>query len=161
VAGHLWVSWDRYHRHIEQLARIVHESGYRFDQAICLARGGLRIGDVFSRVFNVPLLILSVSSYREAGGTQQGHLKMAESISSTVGPPAGRVLLLDDLADSGITLQQVRNHLGAQFPAVTEIRSAVIWYKAHSVVRPDFYLSYLPDSPWIHQPFEVYDGIDI
>ncbi len=157
MAGHLWVGWDEYHRHIEALARIVHDSGYRFDQVLCLARGGLRIGDVFSRLFRTPLHILSVSSYREAAGTQQGALCIAENITSTAGPLAGRILLIDDLVDSGVTLERVRAHLASAFPAVTEVRSAVIWAKACSNSRPDYYVEYLPDSPWIHQPFEVYD----
>jgi hypothetical protein len=42
---------------------------------------------------------------------------------------------------------------------VTEVKSAVIWYKACSSVKPDFYLDYLPSNPWIHQPFEEYDGL--
>jgi len=25
------------------------------------------------------------------------------------------------------------------------------------VIRPDYFVEYLPDSPWIHQPFEMYD----
>ena len=42
---------------------------------------------------------------------------------------------------------------------MTEVKSAVIWYKACSSVEPDFYLDYLPHNPWIHQPFEEYDGL--
>jgi len=156
-SGHLWVSWDEYHHAIESLAKRVHQSGWQFDQALCLARGGLRVGDVFSRLFKVPLAILSTSSYRDGRGTQRGELDIAQSITSTAGPFAGRILLIDDLVDSGITLQQVQQHLKANFPAVTEVRSAVIWYKACSVMRPDYYLEYLPDNPWIHQPFELYD----
>jgi hypoxanthine phosphoribosyltransferase len=159
AAGHLWVDWDAYHRAIEQLAKMVHESGYTFDQALCLARGGLRVGDVLSRLFRVPLAILSTSSYREAAGTQRGELEIAQGVASTAGPLAGRILLIDDLVDSGITLERVQSHLKAHFPAVTEVRSAVIWYKACSVMRPDYYVDYLPDSPWIHQPFEVYDDM--
>lgn len=159
AAGHLWVDWDAYHRAIEQLAKVVHDSGYTFDQALCLARGGLRAGDVFSRLFRVPLAILSTSSYREAAGTQRGELDISASITSTAGPLSGRILLIDDLVDSGVTLQQVQAHLKDRFPAVTEVRSAVIWYKACSVMRPDYFVDYLPDSPWIHQPFEVYDDM--
>ncbi len=159
AAGHLWVDWDAYHRAIEQLAKIVHESGYEFDQALCLARGGLRVGDVFSRLFRVPLAILSTSSYREAVGTVRGELDISNSITSTAGPLAGRILLIDDLVDSGVTLERVQGHLKERFPAVTEVRSAVIWYKACSVMRPDYYVDYLPDSPWIHQPFEIYDDM--
>ncbi|MEI6116019.1 MAG: phosphoribosyltransferase, partial [Burkholderiales bacterium] len=34
---------------------------------------------------------------------------------------------------------------------------AVLWFKAHSVVTPDFYVHRLETNPWIHQPFEQYD----
>ena len=159
MPGHLRVDWNDYHRLIERLARIVRDSGYQFDQILCLARGGLRIGDVFSRLFKVPLAILSTSSYREAAGTQQGELNIAHNMTSTAGPLAGRILLMDDLADSGVTLQAVQSHLKQHFPAVTEVRSAVIWTKTCSVIRPDYCVEYLPDSPWIHQPFEMYDNM--
>ena len=157
--AHLWVSWDEYHRAIESLAIKIHASGWHFDQVLCLARGGLRPGDVFSRLFKVPLAVLSTSSYRHAAGTVQGELEIGNHITSTAGPLAGKILLVDDLVDSGITLQQVQQHLRTHCPLVTEVRSAVIWYKAVSVERPDYYLEYLPDSPWIHQPFETYDTL--
>lgn len=155
----VWVSWDDYRRAIEGLIRLVHESGWKFDQVLCLARGGLRPGDVFSRVFDVPLAILSASSYREEAGTVRGVLDIAKHITVTKGVLEGRVLLLDDLADSGVTLTKVRDHLRDNFPAVTEVRSAVIWVKACSAFQPDYCLQYLPTNPWIHQPFEEYDSM--
>ena len=155
----LWVSWDAYHRAIEALALMVHESGWRFDHVLCLARGGMRPGDIFSRIFDVPLAILSTSSYREEEGTVRGSLDIAKYITMTRGSLSGRVLLVDDLVDSGVTLEQVQSHLKTNFPAVTEVKSAVIWCKACSSVRPDFYLEYLESNPWIHQPFEEYDGL--
>lgn len=156
---HRWISWDEYHRAIESLVSIVHQSGWQFDQALCLARGGLRVGDVFSRLFKVPLAILSTSSYREAAGTRRGELDISNRITSTAGPLAGRILLIDDLVDSGVTLQRVQEHLRIRFGEVTEVRSAVIWYKASSIMRPDYFVEYLPDNPWIHQPFEIYDDM--
>ena len=59
---HLYVSWDEYHMLIERLALKVHASGWQFDQILCLARGGMRPGDVLSRVFDKPLAIMSTSS---------------------------------------------------------------------------------------------------
>lgn len=155
----LWVSWEEYHEAIVGLASMVHESGWHFDQVLCLARGGLRPGDVFSRIFDVPLAILSTSSYREEAGTVQGALDIGKHITMTKGSLAGRVLLIDDLVDSGVTLQRVQSHLKENFSAVTEVRSAVIWCKACSAVRPDYYLQYLSTNPWIHQPFEEFDGL--
>lgn len=155
----LWLSWGQYHRAIETLALRVHESGWKFDQVLCLARGGLRPGDVFSRIFDVPLAILSVSSYREEAGTVQGDLDIAKHITLTKGPLAGKILLVDDLVDSGVTLAKIQDHLKMHFQAVTDVKTAVIWYKACSTVRPDFYLEYLDTNPWIHQPFEEYDNL--
>ena len=156
---HLWVSWSEYHLLIEKLALQVYESGWEFDQILCLARGGLRPGDVLSRIFNVPLAILSTSSYRAEAGTQQGDLDIARHITITNGTLGGRVLVVDDLVDSGVTLQKVVEHLSKHYPSITEIKSAVIWHKACSVVVPDFKITYLQTNPWIHQPFEDYDSI--
>ena len=36
-------------------------------------------------------------------------------------------------------------------------QAAVLWYKACSVAIPDYYVDYLADNPWIHQPFEMYE----
>ena len=47
-----------------------------------------------------------------------------------------------------------------RFPHVVELRTAVLWWKACSVFEPDYYVEYLPESPWIRQPFEVYDDLD-
>ena len=111
----LWVSWDEYNRLIERLALKVYESGWKFDQVLCLARGGVRPGDVFSRIFDVPLAILSTSSYREEAGTVRGDLDIAKYMTMTKGPLAGKILLVDDLADSGVTLDKVTRHLSENF----------------------------------------------
>jgi hypoxanthine phosphoribosyltransferase len=155
----LWVSWDEYHRIIEKLVLNVHASGWQFDQVLCLARGGLRPGDVFSRIFDVPLAILSTSSYREEAGTVRSELDIGKHITMSRGALSGRVLVVDDLVDSGVTLDKVLHHLKENYAPVTEVKSAVIWWKACSSLKPDFYVDYLPTNPWIHQPFEEYDSL--
>jgi hypoxanthine phosphoribosyltransferase len=154
-----WVSWDDYHRLIERLALKVHESGWKFDQILCLARGGMRVGDVLSRIFDVPLGILATSSYREAAGTQQGALDIAQFITITKGTLSGKVLMVDDMVDTGNTFEKVHQHLLRQFVDIAEIRTAVLWFKGHSRVRPDYFVDHLPTNPWIHQPFEDYDSL--
>lgn len=159
----LWISWDSYHTSIERLAWEIHKSGWKFDQILCLARGGMRIGDVFSRLFNVPLAVLSTSSYREENGTLREDLELAKNITYTrlEGGFKGRLLILDDLVDSGVTLFEVKNRVLRDFPSVSEMKTAVIWYKGLSDFVPDYFLEYLPENPWIHQPFEIYDGMKI
>lgn len=161
VASDLWVSWEDYDKAIEALALTVHASGWRFDQVLCLARGGLRPGDVFSRIFRVPLAVLSTSSYRAEDGTVRSHLDIARHITTPVGSLSGKVLLIDDMVDSGITLDGVQRYLRQDFPLVEEVRSAVIWWKSSSIIRPDYHVAYLAGDPWIHQPFEVYDTLSL
>jgi len=57
-----YVSWDEYNRSVEKLCVAVRDSGWEFNQIVCIARGGLRVGDVVSRVFKRPLAILFTSS---------------------------------------------------------------------------------------------------
>ncbi|NLC35415.1 MAG: phosphoribosyltransferase [Alcaligenaceae bacterium] len=154
-----WVSWAGYNELIERLALIVHESGWKFDKILCLARGGVRVGDVLSRIYDVPLGILATSSYREAAGTVQGKMDIAQYITITRGTLDGKVLLVDDMVDTGMTFGRVRDHLLKQFPDIEELRTAVLWWKGHSKVTPDYHVEHLPTNPWIHQPFEDYDSI--
>jgi uncharacterized protein len=155
----LHVSWDRYNTLIERLALGVYESGYEFNQIICIARGGLRVGDVLSRIYERPLAILSTHSYTTEGGTVRGDLVIAEHMTMTAPRLGDRVLLVDDMVDSGHTLDKVHRTLPQRFPHITALKTAVIWWKACSMFEPDYYVEYLPDNPWIHQPFEVYDTL--
>lgn len=156
---HLYVSYDEYHNLTEKLALKVYQSGWEFDTILCLARGGMRPGDILSRIFAKPLAIMSTSSYRAEAGTLQGKLDIARYITTPQGEIAGRVLLVDDLADYGLTLKAVIEALRTNFKPITELRSAVIWTKALSTFSPDYSVEFLPTNPWIHQPFESYDTL--
>lgn len=156
---HLYVSYDEYHGLIEKLALKIHRDNWSFDTILCLARGGLRPGDVLSRIFDRPLAIMSTSSYRAEHGTVRGHLDIARFITTPRGELAGRVLLVDDLADSGVTLHAVVKMLRENYPTITELRTAVLWTKGASSFQPDYFVEALPTNPWIHQPFENYDSM--
>jgi hypoxanthine phosphoribosyltransferase len=100
---------------------------------------------------------MSTSSYRANAGMTQGHLDIAKYITTPQGEIAGRVLLVDDLADSGHTLDAVVRMLRDRYSPITELRTAVIWTKARSTFQADYSVEFLPTDPWIHQPFEGYD----
>jgi uncharacterized protein len=157
----LYISWSDYHHTIEKLAAQIYQSGWEFNQILCLARGGLRIGDTLSRIFDKPLAILATSSYHGPGKQERGSLIVSQHITMTTPTLGSRILLVDDLVDSGVTLQEtipwLKENSGI---SIDDIKTAVLWCKACSVIKPDYYVHYLQDNPWIHQPFEHYENMN-
>lgn len=157
----LHVSWTEYHQKNEQLAAKIYQSGWEFDQIVCLARGGLRVGDILSRIFDRPLAILSTSSYHGAGKTSRNSLIFSRDLTMTTPNLGSRILLVDDLVDSGESLKRTLIWLDRHYGFyVDEVKTAVLWYKACSTIAPDYYVDYLSDNPWIHQPFERYEHMN-
>jgi hypoxanthine phosphoribosyltransferase len=132
---HLYVSYDEYHNLIEKLAIKIHQSGWQFDTILCLARGGMRPGDILSRIFDKPLAIMSTSSYRAEAGTQQGNLDIARFITTPKGEIAGKVLLVDDLADTGHTLIKVIDQLKNNYKPITELRGPKAFLLLRQIIR--------------------------
>ena len=156
----LFVSWEEYHQKTEELAIKVHDDGWEFNQVVCIAKGGMRVGDVFARIFNVPLAILSVESYKGEGvKNKRGAITFSRDLAKTSPNIGSKVLLVDDLADSGITLKKsiewMEHFYG--FYLDEPIRTGVLFYKSVSSFKPKYYVDYLKDSPWIYLPYEKYE----
>ena len=162
----LYISWDEYNKKIEQLAIQIYQDGWKFNQVVCIAKGGLRVGDIFSRLFDAPLAILSVESYSGESNEakdQQGQFTFSRDLAKTTPNLGSRVLLVDDLADTGKTLIKSLKWLELYYGFYLEdkIRTAVLWHKASSSFKPDYCIDYLEGSPWIHMPFEKYEITNI
>ena len=157
----IYISWLEYHKTIEHLAVKIYQSQLEFNQIVCLARGGVRVGDILSRIFKKPLAILATSSYGGMKGQEQGKIKIGKNLTMTTDSLGSHVLLVDDLVDSGISIQKsiawLQDNYGQE---IQEIKTAVLWYKGCSIFEPDYYIDYLPDNPWIHQPFEIYEQMN-
>ena len=107
MADKLIIDWKKYNLIVEKLAIQVYESGYKPDLLIGIARGGLPITDVLSRIFKLKCAYLAVESYSGKGiEDQQGELVFSREMSSTVQDMKGNILLCDDLSDTGVTLNK-------------------------------------------------------
>ena len=164
MADKLIVDWKEYNLIVEKLAVKIHLSGFKPTMLIGIMRGGAPIIDVLSRVFKLKCAYLAVESYSGKGTEdQQGELVFSREISSTVQDMGGRLLLCDDLSDTGVTLQKSINWL-RNYPAIKNIESiktAVLWKKKDSTFEPDYCAQRLDDNPWIVQPFENYEEVRI
>lgn len=155
------ITWSEYHHKIETLAVKIYQSDWQFNQIVCLAKGGLRVGDILCRLYEKPLAILSTASYRGKNNRERGTIKFSKHLS-TIEPLGDRILLVDDLVDSGISLAESLKWLQKNYGQnVDNIRTGVIWYKGSSVITPNYYVDYLADNPWINQPFEKYETTTI
>jgi hypoxanthine phosphoribosyltransferase len=164
MANKLIIDWKEYNLIVEKLAIQIHESGFKPTMLIGIMRGGAPIIDVLSRVFKLKCAYLAVESYSGKGTeNQQGELVFSREMSSTVQDMGGRLLLCDDLSDTGVTLQKSINWLH-NYPAIKNIESiktAVLWKKKDSTFEPDYCAQRLDSNPWIVQPFEHYEEIKI
>lgn len=152
----LHVDYAQYHHLIDRVVNAVECSGYQPDLVLGVARGGLFLADGLSRSLRKPMAVIAASSYGGSGGTEQGQLQISATIASVV-PVAGKVLLVDDLADSGHTLQALCLHLKQFCPQIEQLKTAVVWVKPASIFKPDFAAEYLESDAWIVQPFETRD----
>ena len=75
-----------------------------------------------------------------------------------------KVLLIDDLSDTGLTLNKSIEWLENYGPTkdfINEVKTACLWKKKSSLFEPDFCPVRLDSDPWIVQPTEHYEEIPI
>tara|TARA_B100000963_G_scaffold264542_1_gene232722 strand:- start:58 stop:579 length:522 start_codon:yes stop_codon:yes gene_type:complete len=159
------VGWEEYKKIVEKLAIEVHKS-YRPTVLIGIMRGAAPIIDILSRILKLPIAYIVIQSYSGRGlEDQQGQLMFAREISSLANnEDFKKVLLIDDLSDTGLTLNKsiewLRNY-GPTKDFIKEVKTACLWKKKSSKFEPDFCPIRLDSDPWIVQPTEHYEELSI
>ena len=166
MAEKLIIDWKQYNIITEKLAIQIYQSGYKPDMLIGIMRGGAPIIDVLSRIFKLKCAYLAVESYSGKGiEDQQGQLMFAREISSLANnEDFNKVLLIDDLSDTGLTLNKSIEWLKNYGPTkdyIQEVKTACLWKKKSSSFEPDFCPVRLDSDPWIVQPTEHYEELSI
>ena len=161
----LIVNWKEYNNTVEKLAIMIDESGYKPDILIGIMRGAAPMIDVLSRLFKLKCAYLAVESYSGKGvEDEQGDIVFSREMSSIAPNMGGKILLCDDLSDTGITFNKSIDWLNKYKPIkgkIKDIKTATLWKKKKSTFEPDFCAMKLSGNPWIVQPFEIYEEINI
>ena len=161
----LIVNWEEYNKTVEKLAIMIDESGYKPDILIGIMRGAAPMIDVLSRIFKLKCAYLAVESYSGKGvEDEQGDIVFSREMSSIAPNMGGKILLCDDLSDTGITFNKSIYWLNKYKPIkgkIKDIKTATLWKKNKSKFKPDFCATKLSGNPWIVQPFEIYEEIKI
>lgn len=149
------VSWQTVYSLSRRLAWQVLASGYRPELVVAIARGGfvparilcdfLALGDLTS---------IKVEHYA-AGAQKRGPARVKFPLTTDVRDR--RVLVVDDVNDSGETLAATLAHLRGASPAA--IKSAVLHSKQVSSFRPDFLARAVTQWRWILYPWAVMEDV--
>ena len=165
MADKLIITFDQYTNIVEKLALEIHKD-YNPSVLVGIMRGAAPIIDILSRIFKVPTAYVVIQSY--SGDTvqdQQGELIFARDMSAIAkNEDFKKVLLVDDLSDTGLTLNKSIDWLRQYDPIkshIEEIRTACLWKKKSSTFEPDFCPVRLNSDPWIVQPTEHYEELSI
>ena len=128
------------HARIEELAhQISHDFQGKEITAICILKGSFIFFSDLIRKIDLPLTceFLGLSSYGNKT-TSSGEVKVTLDINE---PLAGKnVIVIEDIVDSGLTLQYIMNSLSARKPAM--LRSCTLLYKPEALktdVQVDYY----------------------
>ena len=138
----LIVSWEEYNSTVEKLAISVDESGYKPTLLVGIMRGGAPMIDLLSRVFKLKCAYLAVESYSGKGiADEQGNIVFSREMSSIAQNMGGRILLCDDLSDTGITLNKSVDWLRKYGPIkdkIEDIKTATLWKKKNQLLSQIF-----------------------
>ena len=165
MAEKLIISFDEYTQIVEKLAIQIHEK-YKPTVLVGIMRGAAPIIDILSRILKLPIAYIVIQSYSGKGlEDQQGQLMFAREISSLANnKDFNKVLLIDDLSDTGLTLNKSIEWLKNYGPTkdyIKEVKTACLWKKKSSSFEPDFCPVKLESDPWIVQPTEHYEELPI
>lgn len=146
------LTWDGFGNANRELAQQIVDDGYDPEIIVAVARGGLVPAGALSYSMGVKLSdAINVEFYTDVNETLPDPV-LLEPLLDTNSIKGRRVLVVDDVADSGRTLQLVLKLLESHG---AEVRSAVIYAKSRSVVSPTYVWKHTNEwivFPWSAEP---------
>ena len=129
------LSWAEFGTAARELARQVVDDGYTPDLVLSVARGGLLVGAALGYALDVKnAWTMNVEFY--AGVEERLDVPMIlPPVPELVDLDAARMLIADDVADTGETLRLVKEFCAGK---VAEVRCAVLYEKSPSLVKCEY-----------------------
>jgi hypoxanthine phosphoribosyltransferase len=129
------MTWDDLGAGARDLAQVVHDDGYRPDMVLAIARGGLLVAGALAYALGVKnTYTMNVEFY--TGVDERLEMPMIlPPVPDLVDLGSARVLIADDVADTGATLALVKEFSVGK---VAEVRCAVLYEKPRSEVKCEY-----------------------
>jgi uncharacterized protein len=142
------LSWLAFGVASRELAMVIAADGFEPDLILSIARGGLFLAGALGYALGVKNLHVVNVEFYDGVGTTLDMPVMLPPVPSAVDFSAKKVLIADDVADSGRTIELVHTFVRDQ---VEEVRSAVIYEKPRSVIKCDYV--WKRTDRWINFPW--------
>ena len=142
-------TWNQIYAMLRSQAEKIRRSGFKPDIIVGIARGGWVPARVQSDLLEIPdFAVVRVEFYLGVAETRNEPV-MTQGVSEVV---AGKkVLVVDDVADTGKSLQLVKEHIRQQ--GAVELRIATVYRKPFSIITPDYYEK--ETRRWVVFPWEI------
>lgn len=144
------LTWAAFGEASQDLARRIADDGFRPDIILAIARGGLFVAGALGYALSVKNLhLMNVEFYNGVGSTLDMPV-MLPPVPSAVDFSQKKVLIADDVADTGKTLELVRGFVADH---VAQVRSAVVYEKPGSLVQCDYV--WKRTQAWVNFPWST------
>ncbi len=144
------LTWETFGAASRELAQAIADDGFRPDLILAIARGGMFVAGALGYTLSVKNLhLMNVEFYNGVGSTLDLPV-MLPPVPSAVDFSAKKVLIADDVADTGKTIQLVREFIAGH---VAEVRSAVVYEKPESLVKCEYV--WKRTDRWINFPWST------
>src|ERR1700744_3976044 len=142
------LTWESFGDASQELAQEIAGDGFKPDLILAIARGGLFVAGALGYALSVKNLhLMNVEFYNGVGATLDMPVMLPPG-PSVVAFSQKKVLIADDVADTGKTLELVRGFIAGH---VAEVRSAVVYEKPGSLVKCDYV--WKRTDRWINFPW--------
>jgi uncharacterized protein len=129
------MSWDDLGDGARELAERIHADGYEPDVILAIARGGLLVAGALSYALGVKnTYTMNVEFYTGIDERLPAPM-ILPPVPALVDLGEARLLIADDVADTGRTLALVKDFCAGK---VADVRTAVLYAKPQSVVECDY-----------------------
>ena len=143
------ISWDQIHRDSRALAWRLEEKGPNngnWSAVVAITRGGMVPAMIIARELNIRVVeTISVKSYDHQSQSEAQILKAPDEQLMNNGTG---ILIIDDLVDSGRTLEIVRD-------AYPNAHYATIYAKPKGCPMVDSYITEVSQDTWIFFPWDM------
>ena len=141
-------SWNQIYGLLLKLAEAVRKSGFKPDLIVGVSRGGWIPARIISDLLENPKLANVTAEFYVGIAETKNEPTITQPVSVSVKDK--RVLVVDDVADTGESLKLVNSHLKKH--GASEVKIATIYYKPWSIIVPHYYEK--ETRRWIVFPWE-------